>query len=159
MSRPGPDRPRENLAREEAMLRQARLFAGALAGGVLVLAAATSLAEPRPLVPFLGFVAGLTGLVSPVIGYRIFSWLRERLPPGATHEERCAAFLRATLLSVGVGESAALFGIVAYWLSAAPAALVGVVTLVILVGATWPTPERLESFLVDAAEPAGEAEP
>jgi len=48
---------------------------------------------------------------------------------------------------------------VAYWLSAVLAALIGVVTQVILVGVVWPTPERLESFLDAASGPAAETTP
>lgn len=154
MSHPEEPRPDEARDRERAVLQRARLLSGAMAAGALALAAATGLAEPRPAVPVLGSAAALAGLVSPLIGYRLFAWLRERVPPGASHAERCAGFLRATLLSVAAGESVALFGIVAYWLSSALAALIGVVTLVILAGAVWPTPERLESFL-HAAAPAG----
>jgi hypothetical protein len=156
--RPGGRRAEETRERELAVLRQARLLSGATAAGVLALAAATSLVETRPALPVLGSAAALAGLVSPLIGYRLFAWLRERVPPGASHAERCAGFLRATLLSVAAGGSVALFGIVAYWLSAALAALIGVVTLVILVGAVWPTPERLDSFL-DAAAPAAGGAP
>lgn len=158
MIHPGGRRADEARERELAVLRQARLLCGAMAAGVLALAAATSLVEPRPAFPVLGSAAALAGLVSPLIGYRLLAWLRERVPPGASHAERCAGFLRATLLSVAAGESVALFGIVAYWLSAVLAALIGVVTLVILVGAVWPTPEKLDSFL-DSAAPAGGATP
>ena len=140
--------------REGAALLRARVVAGSLVAGVLALAAATSLVETGRTLPHLGSVAALAGLVSPLIGFRLFAWLRERVPPGASHAERCSAFQRATLLALGVGEGTALFGLAAYWLSARPGALIGVVTLVILAGALWPTPERLESFL-EAARPAG----
>lgn len=158
MSHPAPDRTGGRAERERAVLQRARRLSASMAAAALLLAAASSLIEPRGLFPVLGAAAALAGLVSPLIGYRLLAWFRERSGPGASHEAGCAEFLRATILSLAVGEGVALFGIVAYWLSAVLAALIGVVTLVILAGAIWPTPERLEAFLeAGAAAPGGAA--
>lgn len=157
MNRPANERHGERLERELQALKQARRFAGALAAGVLVLAGASGFVGARPVFPSLGAAAALAGLISPVIGYRLYAWLRERYPAEASHVERCAGFVRATLLSLAVSESVALFGIFAYWFSAALPALIGVVTHVILVGAVWPTDERLEAFLDGAAASPGGA--
>jgi len=144
--------------RESAVLLRARVLAASLAAGALALAAASGFATTGQAQTHLGSVAALSGLVSPLIGFRLFAWLRERVPPDSSHSARCSAFLRATLLALGVGEGVALFGIVAYWLDAGPGALIGVVTLVILVGALWPGPERLQTFL-EAAEAENGATP
>ena len=159
MSLPAAGRPDEAREEERAVLRRAVRVAGSLAAGVLALAAASGFIESRSDFPALGSLAALAGLVSPVIGYRLYAWLRERVPPGASHAVRCAGFLRATALSLAVGGTVALFGIVAYGLSSVFAALIGVVTHMILVGAVWPTPERLETFLDAAPGPAGETTP
>lgn len=159
MKPPRGPRPGEADERERAVLRRASRVAGALAVGVLALAGASGFMGLRSDFPALGSLAALTGLVSPVIGYRLYAWLRERIPAGASHAARCAGFLRATELALAVGAGIALFGIVAYCLSAVFAALIGVVTHMILVGAVWPTPERLETFFHVASGPAEETTP
>jgi hypothetical protein len=151
------ERNNGDRARESAVLAKARTLVASSTGAVLILAAASGLVEPGTSVPALGPPAALAGLVSPLLGYRLFALLRERTGPGAGHAARCDRFLRATLFSVAVGAGVALFGIVAFWLSSVVAALIGVVTLVILVGALWPTEEKLEGFFDDAATSAGEA--
>ena len=153
MSLPGSDRHGGRAGGARAVLGRARRLSGSMVAAALLLAAAGGFVEPRGIAPVVGSAAALAGLVSPLIGYRLFTWSRERIAPGTSHEKACSAFVRATLLSLAVGEGVALFGILAYWLSAMLAALIGVVTLVILAGAIWPTPERLEAFL-DAAAPA-----
>lgn len=146
-------RPLTDAEREQATLRQARLIAGALAAGVLLLTALSGVVRISPSLPAIASLAALLGIVSPLVGFRLYAWLREREPARASHAVRCATFLRATILALVVTEGVAMFGIVAYWLTSEPQALIGVVTHIILVGAVWPTPERLESFLQrDGAE-------
>jgi hypothetical protein len=132
---------------EHPVLARTRVLAAALAGGVLLLTALGAVLEfPRAL-GSLAAPAALFGLVGLLIGYRLYHWLRERIPPGTPAAARQARFLRATVASLVVTEAVAIFGVVVYWYSDDPFALVGVVTHVILVGAVWPTPERLETFL------------
>ena len=129
-----------------AVVARARAMAAALAAAVLLLTAVSgALPSPRSL-DSLAAPAALTGLVSLLIGFRLYHWLRERIPAGASDEARQATFLQATIIALAVTEAVALFGVVVYWFSGDPFALVGVVTHVILVGAVWPTPERLETF-------------
>ena len=124
-----------------------RTVAAALAAGVLVPTALSAVLDFPPRLTYLVGPAALIGLVGLLIGFRLYHWFRDRIAPEASEQARHAAFLRATVASLAVTEAAALFGIVVYWFSGTPFALVGVVTHVILVGAVWPTPERLEVFL------------
>ena len=141
---------RATRERERAALRGRARVAGSLAVGVLARGRRDAVIEPRIRRP--GSLGSRRprwpGLVSPVIGYRLYAWSRERMPPGRVAPRAAPTFLRATSLALAVTEGVALFGIVAL-LGSAPllAALIGVVTHVILAGAVWPTPERLESFL------------
>jgi hypothetical protein len=133
--------------RERSAVAQARIIAAALAAGVLVLAAISGVVRLPPSLFSLATPAGLCGLVSLVIGYRLYAWLRERVPSGASHRQRCAAFVRATIVALAVTESTALFGVIVFWLSGEPIALIGVATHIILAGALWPGPERLRAFV------------
>ena len=132
---------------ERAALRQARLVAVALVAGILLLTAFSGIVRISPRMPAIASLAALLGIISPLIGYRLYAWLRERDRPGSSHEIRCQTFVSAAVLALAVTEGVALFGVIAYWLTSEPQALIGVVTHVILVGALWPTPERLENFL------------
>lgn len=133
-----------------ATLRQARLVFAALTAGAVIPLAAGGWIDPPGTVPGLGFAASLIGLVSPVIGYRLYALQRERVPSDAEPTRRCQLFLRAGIVALAVTEGAALFGVVSYMLSGTLSALSGVLTHVLLVGAIWPTPERLDAFLGDA---------
>jgi len=135
-----------------ATLRQARTVATSLAGGILLFAVVAVMLRPTPATSALAPPAGLAGIVSPLIGYRLYSWLRERVPGSAGPAQRRAAFLRATLLSLSVTDVTAAFGLVVYLFTEAPSTLIGVASHVILTGAVWPTEERLESFLRGAPD-------
>jgi xanthosine utilization system XapX-like protein len=132
---------------EHPVLARSRVIAAALAGGVLLLTALGAVVELPGTLGFLAGPAALFGLVGLLIGYRLYHWLRERIPAGASEEARQARFVQATIAALAVTDAVAVFGVVVYWFSGDPFALVGVVTHVILVGAVWPTPERLEEFL------------
>lgn len=128
------------------IVARARVIVLALTLGVLAFAALGEFIGARTGPRALVAPAALAGVVSPVIGYRLYHWLQERGRTSATVEARCAAYLRATVVAVAVTEGVALFGVVAYLLSGEIAALIGVVTHVVLAGALWPTPEKLTSF-------------
>jgi hypothetical protein len=88
----------------------------------------------------------LAGLISPVIGYRLYLLIGSRVGPGADLETRCGAFQHATVIALLVTEGVAVLGIVTYLLSGDLAALAGAVTHVLLAGAIWPSRVRLENF-------------
>jgi dolichol kinase len=129
------------------LLTRARLVAAALTGGVLMLTAVSFLFPLGSGLERLVAPAALAGLVSPVIGYRIYSSIRDRRRTDGSRASRGAAFLRATLIALALSEGIALLGIVVFLLSGAIAALTGVLTHVLLAGAVWPTVERLDLFL------------
>jgi len=131
----------------EAALHQARVLVGALVAGPLLGMAVIGLLDPPARVAALVAPASLLGLVSPVVGYRLYHLLRERIPVDADLETRCQSYVRANLAAMAVTEGAALFGLVAYFLSGELFTLVGVGAHVLLAGAIWPSPERFELFL------------
>jgi hypothetical protein len=134
------------MAPDEA-LRQARrgaflLLAAPLVPVALALAVPSS---PRSGWSMLVLPAGLIGLAAPVVGYRHYV-ARRQAAGGVPAERRALSFLHATLTVLAVGEAAAIVGIVVYWFTLQPAALTAVATHVLIGGAVWPTPERLELF-------------
>lgn len=128
-------------------LNTARLMAGGMAAGVLFIAALSGLFEPSGALSALIGPAALFGLVSPVLGYRLYLLMRERVPTAADTPERCRTFLRATLSALSITEAAALFGVLVFVFTAEWYAAVGVATHILLTGALWPTQERLGTFL------------
>jgi len=88
----------------------------------------------------------LAGLVSPVIGFRLFAWRRERFPAAADPAGRRAAYARALAAALGVTAAVAVAGLWAHLLSGEPGPLAGLVTHVLLAGALWPSPEGLAGF-------------
>lgn len=100
--------------------------------------------------------AALVGLVSPVVGYRLYVWLGTRLPRRAAEAEVDAAWARATVVALAVTEAAALLCAVAFLLTRDPATYLGPAMHVLLTGALWPGPERRNAFagLADPPEPS-----
>lgn len=137
----------------EAVTSSRTVMVALLLGVVALTAAAVAFAPLGVVLPQVAVPAALAGLVAPAIGYRVYLGVRAVRPGATSRRERAAAFRRATILSAAVTESAAMLGIIAYVMSADWAALTGVVTHVILVGAVWPSRERLESFVADVASP------
>ncbi|MDX1389522.1 MAG: hypothetical protein R3344_10060, partial [Acidobacteriota bacterium] len=103
-----------------------------------------------PSLEVLALPAALAGLIAPVVAYRVYLRLCERSPRNAGLQDRCTAFIRATLVALAVTEAPALLGLVVFLLSGAPLALSGVAAHVLLTGAIWPSRTRLEVFLSDA---------
>jgi hypothetical protein len=128
-------------------LRRSRLLIGWLAATPLVLALLVGLLGPLGTNAALVGPAALLGLVSPVIGYRLYLLLRDRIPSEADVEARCRSFVSAGLVALAVTDGIALLGLVAYFVSGQPYSLVGVATHVLLAGAIWPSPERLQAFV------------
>lgn len=129
-----------------ATLATAQRIAGGLAAGALLAATLAGWVRLDRTSGLLTGPAGILGIVSPVIGYRLFHLLREKLPAGAGEAERAARFLRATVSGLAVTEAAALFGVAAYLLSGELQALMGLGMHMILTGALWPSEERLAAF-------------
>jgi len=137
----------DNEPSPAATLNTTRLMAGGMAAGVLFVAALSGLFEPTGALSVLIGPAALFGLVGPVLGYRLYLLLRERIPAEADAVERRRVFLRATLSALSITEAAALFGVLVFVFSGEWYAAVGVATHIILTGAIWPTQERLDAFL------------
>lgn len=132
---------------EQTAVRQAQLIVGVILASALAIAAVAVSIGPQAHVPAAVLPVALAGLVSPVIGFRLPLWLRDRMEPATPIDRRCGAYVRATLLGVAVGEVAAILGVAGYTLSGEPIALVGVATLVLLTGAIWPSEERIRAFV------------
>ncbi len=127
-------------------LRTSQLIVGALVVGPLVLAVIAGVVDLGSGVRILTLPAALFGVVSPVIGYRLYHSVRDGLAPDASQGERCRAFTRANLVALAVTEAAAFLGIVAYMLSGEPWGLLGLLMHVLLAAAIWPSAERFEGF-------------
>jgi hypothetical protein len=134
-----------------AALMQARILVGALVAGVLALLAVSGLFQLGDSLRFLVLPAGLVGLVSPVIGHKLYTSRRDGTPADADVATRCRRFVMATILALAITEAAALFGVVVFMLSGRWTALTGVLTHVLLAGAIWPSPDRLQPFLGSSA--------
>jgi hypothetical protein len=128
-------------------LTTAGIVVAALTAGVLMITVVAGFVEISAGLDFLVAPAALLGLISPVVAYRLYLRIRDRLPAAAGAEHRCQKFLMATIVAAAITESVAVFGVIAFMLSGAFAGLIGVVTHVILVGAIWPTREKLAIFL------------
>ncbi len=127
-------------------LRTSQLIVGALVVGPLVFAVIAGFVDLGSRVRVLSLPAALFGVVSPVIGYRLYHTIRDRLAPDASDGERCRAFLQANLVALAVTEAAAFLGIVAYMLSREPWGLLGLLMHVLLAAAIWPSDERFHGF-------------
>jgi hypothetical protein len=125
----------------------AGIVVAAMTAGVLLLTVISGFLDVASGLEFIVAPAVLLGLLSPVVGYRLYCRMRERLPREADDAYRCRRFLAATIIAAGISESIAILGIAAFLLSGSFAGLVGVVTHVILVGAIWPSQEKLAAFL------------
>ena len=130
-----------------ATLIRSSLVVGAITVGPLILTIISAFVRLSSELYYLVAPAGLLGIVSPVIGYRLYLGMRRRMPPTADLEQRCRSFFTATIAPLAITEGIALIGVVAFMLSGAPACLIAVLTHVILAAAIWPTQERIEQFM------------
>ncbi|MCP3982531.1 MAG: hypothetical protein GY716_24795 [bacterium] len=131
---------------ERALVR-GRLIVGLPPVVVLLLTTASVWLAGGVRASFLVMPAMLLGLVSPVLGYRTYLYLRDRPAAETDPAARVRVFEQANLAASGLATSIAALGWIAFTLSGRPEALAGVATQVIVAGAVWPTPERLEGFL------------
>ena len=125
------------------LARSQRRCAG-LVGLILVLTVIGSLGGPRSGPVYLTPPVGLIGLVSLPIGYRFYLWKRDQAAGESTGPH---AFSRATLQALSITAAAGLAGVAVFAMTGEVAALLGVAAHLLLSGAIWPSPERLESFL------------
>ena len=137
----------DHVAAGESLVQRLRIIVGA---SVVVALALTILVPRAPRlagVEFLVVPAALAGAVAPVVGFRLMQWRRQRARQLADDSARRQAYGHACLCAVGVTEAAALFGLGVAAFTDEPLALLGVVTHVLLVGAVWPSIERMEIFV------------
>lgn len=125
------------------MIARARGWVVAAVGLPLLLALGGRFVELRN--GGAGWVGPLTlfGIVSPVIGYRLYAWQQERAGEGAGP----ADYLRATLTALSATGLAGVGGWGVHLWSGEIGPLAGLASHVLLAGALWPTEERLELFL------------
>jgi hypothetical protein len=130
----------------ERSLATTRGVALALSIGPLAVLGALLLVPAAPPSRFLVLPAALAGLVALAVGYRRYGTVLGRLAAGAAAGPRLAALRAATIASLSVTESTAIFGAIAFYFSREPVALVGLAAHLILAGAVWPTEGRLEGM-------------
>lgn len=131
----------------ERALAAARLVAAMMALAPVLLFVVAHAVRREPTLSSLAPAAAVAGLLVPMVGYRLYHGLRGRIPPEADVPAKSAAFLRATLLALAVSDGVATFGGVAYFLARDPVTYLCLATHLILTGAVWPSPSRLEHFL------------
>ncbi len=109
----------------------------------------------------LQIVAGALGLVAPAAGYHLFLAAKGRCDAetGLDGDSRVRRFTQAFIVALAASEGGALLAAVAYFLTGQPLTLLGVAAHLLIVGALWPSPERVQWFIqpAESAEPGSEA--
>lgn len=123
-------------------LGTARLTAAVLGAGPFLLAALMLVVAPREGATRLVVPAGILGLVAPAIAWRVQARIREAARGGAAGGRR--AYVRSVTLSLCITEAAAILGVLVWLLTRQPEALIGLPMHLVMVGALWPTEERLQ---------------
>jgi hypothetical protein len=131
----------------QSALARARFLATGLSAGLLALLAISRLIDRSSSASGLAAPVALAGIISPVVAYRLYAWVQSSLRPEAGLRERCGAFLKANIIAFSVTAGVGLCGVVVFVFSGSIQALIGVVTHVIVAGALWPIPERMDRFL------------
>ena len=129
---------------ERSELGSARLLAAFLAIGPFLLLAVGVAFPSTPSGSPLVVPAGVAGLVAPAIAWRVQARVRERAHGGR-------AYLRSVMLGLAVTEVAAMLGVAVWLLCRQIPALIGLPMHVLLVGALWPTEERMRQAEEDAS--------
>ena len=130
-------------------LRPARVIAAVLGGSPVLLAALATLLPPGGGGSWLVVPAGVLGLVAPAVAWRLQARVRENATGGAAEGRR--AYLRSVIVGLAVTEGTALLGVMAWRLSGELPALIGLPMHLLMVGALWPTEERLQRAEEDAS--------
>lgn len=123
-------------------LSTARLVAAVLGVSPLLLAAGATLLSRGRGGSWLVVPAGVIGIVAPAVAWRLQARIRETATGGAAAGR--AAYLRSVVVGLAVTEGAALLGVMAWVLSGEAPALIGLPMHLLMVGALWPTEERLQ---------------
>ena len=135
-------------------VRTTRLMAVALAVGPVMVLALVTVFEPSSALGLLQIPAGALGLILPVVAYRLFLYRKSRLDPQRSEAERCSGYVSGFIVAAAVSEGAALVGSVTYVLTRHPATLLGLAMHLVILGAIWPSEDRVHWFI----EPDTEAE-
>ncbi len=130
-------------------LSTARLIAAVLGAGPLLLAAVARLLPSGEGGSWLVVPAGVLGLAAPAVAWRVQARVREAATGGADGGRR--AYLRSVVVGLAVTEGTALLGVMAWLLSGEVPALIGLPMHLLMVGALWPTEERLQRAEEDAS--------
>jgi len=133
----------------QATLQRNRLMVAALAAGVLFLAAVSGFLDLGRVdfAASLALPVGLLGLITLVVGWRVYVVLGERASGIEDVDSGCARYTTALLIALALTEGVAFLGIVAYMLGAGVMALTGVLTHVLLTAVLWPGAEKVRPFL------------
>lgn len=132
---------------ERVAVGRARVRAAVLVLAVLIPTAFSGVLPLQARVESLAMPVALAGLVGPVIGYRVYLLLGERVGSDSTVPERCRSFVRATTYALAITATTAVAGATLFALTHRITTLAGVLGHLLLAGAIWPSAERLESFL------------
>ena len=138
---------RADDAANRTALGRARAMAAAWVGGVILVTAFSGQLPRVPAVAVLVLPAAVMGAVSPVIGFRLYLLLRERIAPETGPAERRRLYIRAVSLALAVTALAAIFGVIIYGTTGELITLIGPFMHILLAGAIWPTDDRLEAFV------------
>ncbi|HEX5044081.1 MAG TPA: hypothetical protein VFV75_14325 [Candidatus Polarisedimenticolaceae bacterium] len=130
-----------DLSDRARVLSTARLIAAALGAGPLLLMVLAGVVSPAQGLSTLVVPAGVLGLVAPAIAWRLQARVREGASGRA--EEGRRAYLRSLFLGLAVTEGAAILGGIVWLLTREIQALIGLPMHLVMVGALWPTEERV----------------
>ena len=127
----------------ETTVARNRLIVLALVSGVVVLAGLAGFIEfePIPVAASASLPLGLAGLISLVIGWRVYAAMSQPAE-GAEVEDHLARYSVALIASLAITEGVAFLGVVCYMLGGEIVAMTGVVAHVMLTGVLWPTAEK-----------------
>jgi len=128
-------------------LARARFLAAGLSAGLLGLLAVSRVIDRPPSATMFAAPVALAGIISPVVAYRLYAWIQSLVRPEAELEERCRAFLKANIIAFSVSGGVGLCGVSVFVFTGSLQALIGAVSHVIIAGALWPIPERMDHFL------------
>ncbi len=97
----------------------------------------------------LQIAAAALGLIAPAAGYHLFMAQKKKLDAEAEldGDGRVARFVQAFTLAGALSEGGALLACVAFALTSQPLTLIGVATHVLIMGALWPSAERVQWFV------------
>ena len=131
-------------ATPEAALRVARIVAGAVVVGPLLVLAVAAWMPPIPALDVLLLPAVVLGLATFAGGLALHARLIRAGRPDMDLAQRAARFHLATLVALALTEAAAILGAMAFSAKRAPWALVPVAAHLALAFLVWPTRSRFD---------------